>query len=448
VTPMEAFRLLSPAAHRAVAPWLDRPLADYLGHLWQRPGHGPAWLSSAARGPAATEVPGLANVGRELFLQQLAESMAGTGTDRSTVDAVRRQLERVPIVQTADHTQLLLDPVMFANHVATMLGAQRGGCGYVVVLGSSVNSFTSRAGHGPGLLAARGGLLNVFGLRSRERAGSVHAHRGPVRFAFEPLVADRRLESTGRALCRLLGDQPHPSAAAAFQRANQVIWAHFGFHRGARLVQMDSGFSARLAARHLRLGGGEVWDLFFDPRVRGAFLDARRAVGADPRLGGFLRHQTDLVWGAAGGRLRPLTLRDGVLRDDGGHVTVGFEPAELAAGLDSGRLVPDICVTYLVQNILPDLCTLGGPSQLVYVPLMWNLFRPLLFRPPRGRLGATALVQGVLEVDPPPIEMIRRAADENAVWVAEVGERTLSETMGTMRAFGYLVGMASRLAVP
>jgi hypothetical protein len=173
--------------------------------------------------------------------------------------------------------------------------------------------------------------------------------------------------------------------------------------------------------------------------VRAAFLRARRALGGDARLGGFLRHQTDLVWGAAGGRLRPLALRDGVLRDDGGHLALAYEPAELAAALDAGVLAPDICVTYLVQNILPDLCTLGGPSQLVYVPLMWDLFRP-----PQGRLGATALIQGLLEVDPPPIEMLRRAPEENARWVADVGARPLVETMGTMRAFGYLVGMAAR----
>jgi hypothetical protein len=430
---MAALRSLCPAAYRAVTPWLDRPLADYLAHLWETAGAGPAWLSGGGAGDAT--------LGRELFCRQLAESMRDQGATPSAVDGVRRQLERVPIVQTADHLQLLLDPVMFANHVATMIGALRGGCEYVVVVATSMNSFKSRALSGPGFLAAGSGVLKVLGLTKRDRRGCVYAHRGPVRVALSPLgEPDRELERVAASLRQLVGPAGYGSAASAFRQANQRIWEHFGFHRRATLVQLDSTFVARLAARHLRLGHGEVFDLFFDRRVREAFLAARRASERDPMVRGFLRHQTDLVWGVAKGRLVPLSLRDGVLRDEFGHVAVPFEPERVAAGLAAGRLAPDLCVTYLVQNILPALSTLGGPSQLVHVPLLWRLFRP-----PQGQLGATALIQGVLEVDPPPVDLAGRSPDENARWLAGLGTRTVAESMGSMRAISYLVGLAVQI---
>ncbi len=430
MTPLEAFELLSPAAHKAIAPWFDQPLAEYLAHLWQTAGTGEAWLSP-------DRAPGDRATGRDLFFQQLAESMTEQGMTSSTVDSVRRQIERVPVVQTADHTQLLLDPVMFANHVATMIGAVRGECEHIVVLASSRNTFKSRQGHGPGLLAAGSGVLNVLGLTNRDRQDSVYAHRGPARFAFTPLgTSSDSLERTGAALRRLVGPQVHSSAPMAFHRANQAIWEHFGFHRRAGLVQLDSTFSARLAARHIRLGRGSVHDLFFSPEVRDAFLTARRAIGDDPMLGGFLRHQTDLVWGAVKGQLRPLSVVEGALRDAYGHVSVPLTPRDVAAALEAGQLVPDISVTFLIENIAADLCTLGGPSQLVYVPLLWDLAE--------SPLGATALVQGVLEVDP-PIELLGRSADENAQWVDELEARTVAESMGTMNAFGYLVGMAAQI---
>lgn len=431
MTPMEAFQFLSPAAYKAIFPWLNRPLADYLAHLWQTAGTGQAWLSP-------DRATGDRTSGRELFFRQLAESMTDQGLASSTVDSVRRQLERVPVVQTADHTQLLLDPVTFANHVATMIGAESGGCEHIVVLASSRNTFKSRSGHGPGMLAAGPGVLNVLGLTNRERQNSVCAHRDPVRFAFTPLGApDGELERIGMVLRQLIGPEVHSSAPVAFHRANQAIWEHFGFHRIAGLVQLDSTFSARLAARHIRRGRGEVYDLFFDPEVRDAFLTARRAIGQDPMLGGFLRHQTDLVWGAVKGQLRPLSLRTGVLRDANGHVAIQLAPQQVASGLELGLLVPDISVTFLIENILADLCTLGGPSQLVYVPLLRDLAR--------STLGATALVQGVLEVDQPPINRLSRCADENARWVAELAARTVAESMGTMSAFRYLVGMAAQI---
>lgn len=425
MTPLDALRLLSPAAHRCIEPWLDRNLDDYLVELWRGPRTAAPWLA-----PASPVLP--SPTGRALFLDELTATLAAQGHHQRTIDAVRAQLDQVPIVQTADHTQLVLDPVMFANHVSTLIGAWRGDHPYVIVLGSSTNTFTSATRHGPALLAAGEDTLNVFGLTNRARRNSVYAHPDPVRFAFTAMgTAQPRTAGVAGMLRELLGADEHPSAADAYRVANERIWQRFGFADIATLIQLDSAFSARLVARHIRLGAGPVHDLLFADEDRTRFLRERAAIGRDPRLGGFLRHQTDLVWGVAHGRIRSVRLVEGMLRDPEGAVAVRYQPEEVAAALDVGLLAPDVCLTFLTANLLPDFGTLGGPSQLVYVPLLWEL---------AGPSGATALIQGLVDIDS-PVDLLDTGLSRG--WLDELSQRTLLDTMGPMRAFSYLVGMAA-----
>lgn len=324
---------------------------------------------------------------------------------------VRAALDRHPILQTADHAQLLLDPISFYTNVVFRIGAIAAGARQLFVNACSTLTLETRRGHGPGWLNIGAARINVFGLSRGQLTGaSVCAAPGPVEIRLERRPDARFDGAAARTLARvreLAAGRRFATVADAFATVNPRLWHALDRRAQTELVYTDDRLTADLVARHLRDPDGVLGRLLFDPAWRGA-LDRQLAVvrSGVGRLS--LRATTSYFWGVRDRRTRGLRLIGDQLIEPGGGGAVPFDRAAICDGLEAGRLFPDLCVGFLALSVLPRIRVLGGWNQAIYLPLIDRAFTAVAER--AGGLAEylepqtlDGIVAGVIASAPDPL---------------------------------------------
>jgi hypothetical protein len=373
-------------------------------------------------------------------------------TEASERDAALAQFWRRPVIQTADHAQLLVDPVSFFTNLVFGLGALQVGCRYLFVNACSTVTLETRAGSGPGWLSVDGALYEM-------RRTSVCAAENGARFVLESRSPPPRpLANRVRAIEELaeqIGAAEYPSFQHALVSANEALWRAWDWQRRTTLIYTDDRLTAAVVARHLSDAGSPLRRILFEPRLRRGWAEGliRRRIGAGSLA---LRGSTDYFWGLRAGKVRPLRLRGEWLVEPGhaGGFRIRFGEEELRTGLDCGSLFPDLAVGFLALSVLPEVTVLGGWSQSIYLPIIERVFAdiaPLLESPNRTLPSARSrfgYIAGVIEANEHPAVLLSNllgGSELPHLW-KQWENRRLSESMGTLRLFEPLVEWNNALA--
>lgn len=287
-----------------------------------------------------------------------------------TSDTALSQFESFPIIQTADHYGLLLDPTSFHTNLLYHIGAKEAGHRFLFINAASTVTLETWRAEGPGWLNINGVRVNVFGLsRKYLTSKSVGAANGPFQFRLWIKENESNLTESEKAylddLRDLLAGREYVNATEAFNDANQLLWEQWDSQMQTALVITDDQFVSRVLTFHLRHENSVISRMLFDPEVR---RGVEREVASISNR--FLPNNTDHFWGVRDGRTRRLRLREAELRDEAGLLTVPFEREALIEGLREGRLYANLFFAFLALAILPGVRVLGGHRQLTYLPLI------------------------------------------------------------------------------
>jgi hypothetical protein len=374
------------------------------------------------------------------------------------VDAVCDHLLRIPVMQQADHSNLLLEGETFLHNLLFHWASAGAGVSIAVMNQCSTVSCLSRRAPvlGPTFLRSRGSLLRVLPLSKAQLKDMTFCLiPGPVTMTFDLMEGDCDVAGDP-VLGRLVG-RTFPDAPTAYRVANDEIWRSLDLDHGVRRVALDDAVYAECVALHLEDPNSPVTRLLFDPAVRDAFVRVKRRLVDDPFNLAVNRAAPDFLWMRKGPRLHQVVLEgEGdrarwVREVDGAPMPVPYERQAFVDALRAGDIHPDRVLTYIVHCLLPGVVAVGGVSQQDYV----KLYRRILLgthaevpfldadeldqvsRPDLSRLGGRSLLSLSRE-DAPFIRQLgpRTALGEMA---ARYLDRPVGETVGELPVVGHLI---------
>lgn len=374
------------------------------------------------------------------------------------VDAVCDQLLRVPVIQQADHANLLLEPETFLHNYLFHLAAREAGARVAVTSQcTTVSCLTRRTPVlGPTFLRTRGALFGVLPLsKTTLKNATFCSLPGPVTMTFDHLDGPPHDVAGDPVLGSLAGRQA-PDAPTAYRRANEDIWRGLDVDHGVRRVAIDESVVSECVAAHLADPGSPVSRLLFDPQVRDAFVRTKRRLVADPTNLTVNRAVPDFLWLRKGPRLHQVELvgtgPDAIwlVESNRSPLPVPMEPVAVAAALRAGVLYADRVLAYLVRCLLPGVVAVGGTSQQDYVRLYRRALLethaevPFLDRADLDRIRRTDLSRvggrALLELRGEAFEAVRTLGPGTRL--AQLEERFLDrpvgETIGELRCARYL----------
>ncbi|MBY5774854.1 hypothetical protein HFN63_33025 [Rhizobium leguminosarum] len=311
------------------------------------------------------------NQAMSLLLAWIGRVAQSRGFPAVSISRFQREMEAAPVLQTGPHLHLLIEPDAFYTHLFSLMGLRaHGRTGYISYACSTVK-FLERGRKGPAWLQIDGDALNVFGLsRSKMIPYSILGRNSRYRFQLQNVDrAGPDSEATSR-LREVLPAGEFQSAAEAIKAANLCLWRRY-FDSQMDLLQLDDSDVGNLVTDHLSdkqswLRAGLVEDRAFAMRL---LLCIDQLTGTAWR--GWLKNSTHFFWGCVEGRLFPLWLEGAILRSHGAEdIRVEFSPASLVEALESGRIVPNLLLMFIVTSILPGVRVLGGSRHTIYYPLM------------------------------------------------------------------------------
>ena len=380
--------------------------------------------------------------------ERLAHRARAEGYSELQLAGLSTELRRNPVLQTGPHCHLVIEPDAFFTHLFSLMGLKSQSSHWHISYSVSTVKFTESAKKGPGWLQLDGQNINVFGLsRSKMVPFSIIGRHSPKRFM---LVADDDNAGTrhfSESLRAVLPTDAFASAAEAIKAANPLLWRH-AFGAQMNFLQLDDRDVIDLVCDHLR--DDNSWlatSLFGDPNLISVFLDAANELTKSP-WGGWFSLTTDFFWRLHDGRLRPLKVRDGVLKCALGDFKVPLKPAALLDALEREDIIPNMFLAFIVLSILPGTRVLGGSRQVIYYPLMRQVLLKMLTQS-RARADhelANAMLQDAMPgvwghrtIAPTCPDPWRLVADGGPVVTAELieyfGRQTLIEAARDLPGF-------------
>ncbi|NEJ03489.1 hypothetical protein [Rhizobium ruizarguesonis] len=306
----------------------------------------------------------------------LLRSWLGTVAQRRGFSAgaasrFQREIEAAPVLQTGPHLHLLIEPDAFYSHLFSLMGLRAHGRTCYISYGCSTVKFVERGRKGPAWLEIDGDAVNVFGLsRSKMIPYSILGRNSCYSFRLQNVDRPGPESESSSRLRENLPTGEFPSAAEAIKAANLGLWKRY-FDRRIDFLQLDDSDVADLVSGHLSEDQSWLRTCLIEDRAFAMRLLVCIDQLADTAWRGWLKNSTHFFWGCVEGRLFPLWLDGAVLRSKGEEdIRVEFSPASLAEALDTGQIVPNLLLMFIVTSILPGVRVLGGSRHAIYYPLM------------------------------------------------------------------------------
>lgn len=301
------------------------------------------------------------NSHRELLAEALYTDLDRRGDPDAELAA--QTVLRHPVIQQADHANLLLDEETFINnwlhHLACRLRSEP------VMLVAQCSTVAC--------LSSRRPVIGPVFLRTRNRLWQIfeHSKRQLKNSHFCLLPPPLRLDLHDPSLRVLFG---HPEARnftdapEAYRYANQNFWAALDLPGDICRIATDERMTAELLAMHLERDG-PLRRLFFDSEIRDTFLRVKREYVHSCQNLGINRTLPDLLWLACGTRLHEVEWSDygPRWRSVGEPLPIEWTPPDIIAMLRTGRAYASRFVAYTIRCMLPGVIALGGSVQQDYV---------------------------------------------------------------------------------
>jgi len=287
------------------------------------------------------------------------------------IEKIAVQQSHYPLMQTADHSQLIYDPATFLNNFIFHSAIKQAGLEYAVVQQcSTVRMLTTNSPKsGPGVLTLNDELYRVFDTSNRKLVSSNVATLRNPRYLLEPMGTTKN-QKIPQVLHELRGLQ-FPDAATAFREANNKIWSAIGSKDKRELVLFDEYLSSEIIPRMILTPNHILNNLLFDPEASGVFRDTiRDFVSSIDCL--LLTDTTDFFWGRTRDQLSSMKLssqRDVLQTDKSSKgVQIEFSPESVAYNLMNKNIYPNLLLSMVAVSILPQTTAVGGSSQFEYIP--------------------------------------------------------------------------------
>jgi hypothetical protein len=343
--------------------WESKTLQEYCSSLWHQP----------CTGPTSWQACGVEHVRRALQ-KTLIQSYPDW-----PIESVLSTWDQLPLLQTADHLQLILDPSTASNNVAFAIGAESVGAKYAFVNASSTITMETRNRFGPGWLYLRGKPINVFGFpRKKLKRSSVCAARWRRPIQLEPHCSAQMSVSELGFLSQVrnwLSHLPIETPANALVSANSLIWEKMRSSKMPRIVWTDDRLIAEIVALHIEDDKSPLMRMLFQPSTCEYVLATLKASAT--RLPKACTLATDLFWLLRGDRIRPLRLQAGVLVEQSrtSCVRIPFCRAAVLDNLRKWVLFPDLFLSFAALTYFGNCYVAGGTSQLLYLSLFIETLR-------------------------------------------------------------------------
>lgn len=394
---------------------------------------------------------------RSIVLASMRSQLEGRFSP-TQIEEIIAQHDRFPVIQTADHAQLLYDPSTFLNNFIFQAGMRQLGTDYMVSHQcSTVRMLTStNPKRGPGVILLEGGLNRVFDKSNKKLISSNVASLSDVRYIISPvdMAAKQQLP---QLLADLRGSK-FPDAATAFLYANQHIWNGLGKNQEGKLklVLFNEFLSSEIVAKMISDPNHLMRKLLFDPKVSGVFgEEISRFINSPECL--VLRDSTDFFYGKVNDQL--VTLR---LSNDNKHLEsdksskpfiIDFTPDKIIEGLLSKELFPSLITSMMAVSIFPLTTAVGGSSQYEYLSEIQEILKrtfkrlSLVSDDYMGLITNTKLstmISHLISDSHPIFQEIRSMDYESDIfrYEEEIAHRPLGELMGDYSGFSYFMHLS------
>lgn len=287
------------------------------------------------------------------------------------IEEIVHQYLAMPLLQTADHSELLYNPKTLLNNVVFQMGVAQTPAKYLLVQQCSTPRMLQGRNplHGPGYIDLVDGQHRVFEKSKNTLNDSNVATLRDVTFTFEPEKPGER--SPLPVLLQELKGRTYDTAAAAFLEANKYIWDQLSFSQKRELVLFDETLSSDVLASMLEDETHPLRHLLFEPRALQVFRQEIASFVDSPESLA-LKNSTDFFTGQYDQELIPLKFSE-----DGTELTAAFprkrfslkwEPESIIQALRQRKIYPNLILSMLAVGIFPLATVVGGPSQHEYVP--------------------------------------------------------------------------------
>jgi hypothetical protein len=384
-----------------------------------------------------------------IYLRQYAQT---------NIDDQCAVLEKTPVIQQADHANLLLDSETFLNNFMYAIACQENGIYKMLTSQCITVSCLSRRNpvQGPTFLRTMSSLFSTFPFSKRALKNSNFCCLPkPTKIQIKLLSGEKQFEKS--TFLNMINGKSYPNPSFCYHQCNEIFWSLLKIPGNIERIAFDESMVSRLAEIHLRDIYSPVYILLFDPKVRDAFIDIKRSFVNSNENKVIKRSVPDFFWYRKGSHLYPLKL---VGFGDNARYYIGdiniplpfvLSVESLTHALKNEDIYVDQFLTYLMRCLLPGVVAVGGTSQQDYVDhyqkiiALTNEIMPFLssddlaviMNDKLSQLGGNPLLEMNLE-QKNLIAYLNERTDLKA-FATQFIDLPLSQTIGTLRCSRYLI---------
>lgn len=395
---------------------------------------------------------------RTIVLESMRHQL-GDQFPSHVVEQIIDQQSHYPLMQTADHSQLIYDPSTFLNNFIYHSAIQKAGLDYAVVQQCSTVRMlsTTKPKIGPGVVTLNDHLYRVFDTSNRKLKSSSVATLRDAKFILKPMDLDGDKEELPIVLNELRNQQ-YPDAAIAFREANYRIWDVIDSKDKRNLILFDEYLSSEIIARMILTPNHILNNLLFDSEASTVFRNVIRDF-INSRNSLALTDTTDYFWGRTGDQLSAMRLSEqgDVIRtvQSSKELQIDFTPESIAYNLMAKNIYPNLILSMMAISILPQNTAVGGSSQYEYVPEIQEILRRTLLQldiVPENYINTitegnlTTMISHLLSRQHPIFSELPKLdyGDDILRFSNELQDATLAELMGDYSGFSYFSKLVAR----
>lgn len=354
-------------AHISAA-W-DNTLSAYIHQVWQKP------ISCTSK---------IAMQSRKAFYAALRKTAKQQGID---CEQALAEFERYPVLQTGPHCQLYTNAVDFNAALTSWMGSKLHNLNYTVILNSVTRTMQWEKKQGPGWLNLKHDDICLFDLSPKKMSKlSVCASHLEPSFNINNLTSYLQKPSSTEKkglekLLKLIPTEKCDDFISAFTLTNQALLNQCDENQDVRALIIDDRFTAMVVSEHLRNPHSFVYKLIFSVNLQ-THLERLLSSKLHEKQHLFLKPSTDYFWGLRDNKIRRLKITNNCLQEDIAEhnkpIKIPMESGAICEALNSGILLPNIFLSFLVLSLLPQIRVIGGTRQIGYFPLIQEIFSRLL----------------------------------------------------------------------
>ncbi len=314
-------------------------------------------------------IPASNNRHLNYFTQSLEKYLSIRGHKK--INDICNDLLNFPVIQQADHSNLLIDEETFLNNFLFYLACSEAGIHSMITSQCSIVSCISRRSpfFGPVFVRTQQKSYKTFSFSNRLLKNSNFCSLpGPVKLSAELVTVLRRAFKYNSDFDSCF-ERNYDSAPEAYRSFNDYIWKSLFKNEITKRVAIDEDLTSDLMAIHISNIDSPIHTLLFDYHMRDLFIKTKNEFILSKRNLVINKSSPDFFWYRKGTRLYPVILHGCgkkakfVLEHDHSELPVLYNAKDIAKALRENVLYVDRFIGYLIRCLLPGIVAVGGTSQ-------------------------------------------------------------------------------------